>query len=71
MKISNHNVIKIEIIRNGFSQKEIADKINISEATLSRWINGNLGNIDKFIKLCYLLNLNINDFIEIKKELNK
>lgn len=64
MEIKNQNQIKIQIIRKNKSQKEIAEEIGISEATLSRWINGKLGNIAKFIKLCYLLDLNINDFIE-------
>lgn len=64
MKIKNHSQIKIQIIKKGLTQKEIAEKLNISEATLSRWINGKLGNIDKFIKLCYILELKISDFIE-------
>lgn len=64
MEIKNHSQIKIQIIKKGLTQKEIAEKLNISEATLSRWINGKLGNIDKFIKLCYILELKISDFIE-------
>lgn len=64
MNVSNNNKIKIAIIKKGYSQKEIAERIKMSEATLSRWINGKLGNIDKFIELCYILDLNIDDFIE-------
>lgn len=64
MKIKNMNIIKIQMIKKGYSQKEIAEKIEISEGTLSRWANGKIGNIEKFIKLCNLLELEIKNFIE-------
>lgn len=57
----NLKIIKIKIIENGYTQKEIADKIGVTQVTLSKWINGKIGNIEKFIELCEILNINIKD----------
>lgn len=62
----NSKIIKLKIIDNEYTQKEIANKINISEVTLSKWINGKIGNnIIKFIELCHILDIEIKD---IKKD---
>lgn len=58
-------VIKVKIIESGKSQKELAKEIGITEVTLSKWINGQIGNISKFIELCKILDINIDD---IKKD---
>lgn len=57
----NTKVIKTKIIEMNCTQKEIAEKIGISEVTLSKWINGEIGNIKKFIELCNILNIEIAD----------
>lgn len=54
-------IIKIKIIEKGYSQREIAKRLNITEETLSRWINGKLGNIEKFIELCKLLDIDVKE----------
>lgn len=61
MKKYNTKIIKMKIIEKGYSQKEIAKKLNITEETLSRWINGKLGNIEKFIELCKILDIEIKE----------
>ena len=38
------------------SQKEIAEKLNISESNISNWKNGlNLPNVETLYKLCVIL----------------
>lgn len=64
MEIRNTHIIKTKIIEKGYTQKEIAEKLGITEVTLSRWVNGKLGNIEKFIKLCKILEITPNDFIK-------
>lgn len=61
----NKEYIKIQIIKSGMNQKQIADKLGISEITLSKWVNGNIGYIEKFIDLCILLDIDIK---KIKKD---
>lgn len=53
----NSKFIKMKIIERGLTQIEVANYIGITPETLSRWINGELGNINKFIKLCKFLNI--------------
>lgn len=60
MKI-NSKTIKIKIIEKGYTNKEIANMLNLSEQTISNWINGKLGNIEKFIELCKILDIEIKE----------
>ena len=62
MEKYNTKIIKIKIIEKGYNQKEIAEKLGITDVTLSKWINGKLGNIEKFIELCQILDIDINKF---------
>lgn len=62
----NYKIIKSRIIEYNFSQKELAELIGVTEVTLSRWVNGNVGNIEKFLLLLKILNLDPKDLI--KKE---
>lgn len=61
MKKYNTHIIKMKIIEKGYSQREIAKMLGIREETLSRWIAGKLGNIDTFIELCKILDIDIKD----------
>jgi len=54
-------IIKSKIIESGYTQIEIAKMINVSPITVTNWVNGNLGNIEKFLKMCKLIDLNIDD----------
>lgn len=55
-------IIKTRIIEKGYTNKIIADKLNISEQTLSKWINGkSTQQISKFIELCKLLDIEIDE----------
>lgn len=53
--------IKMKIIEKGYSNKEIAKILEVREETISRWINGKIGNISKFIELCKILDIDIRD----------
>lgn len=57
----NTKLFKMKIIDKGYTQREVAKMLDIREETLSRWISGKLGNIDKFIELCKILDIDIND----------
>lgn len=60
--------IKSKIYQLGLQYKDISKEIGIHEQTLSNWINNkNLNNINKFIELLIMLDLDIKD---IKKELD-
>jgi len=55
-------IIKTRIIEKGYTNKEIAKTLNMSEQTLSNWINGkSIQQIDKFIELCKFLDIDIKD----------
>ena len=58
----NPKIIKLKIIEKGYTNREIANKLNIHEQTISNWINGKMGNIEKFIELCKILDIDINEF---------
>lgn len=54
--------LKIKIIENGYTIRDIANKLNINEQTLSNWINSrNTNQIKKFLELLVLLNFNNED----------
>lgn len=57
----NMKILKARIIEKNYKQKEIVLLFGIREETLSRWINGNLGNIRIFLDLCDFLDLDIKD----------
>lgn len=57
----NMKVLKAKIIQIGSTQKEIAKQLGIREETLSRWLNGHIGNIRIFLNLCDFLDVDIKD----------
>lgn len=60
--MEKYKIIKIKIMEKGYSSKGLADKLNITEQTISNWINGkNIKQIDKFVELCILLDIDIKD----------
>ena len=60
--MKKYNIIKIKAIENNLNYAEIAQKIGVSEQTISNWSNGRaISNIEKFIKMCKLLNIDIKD----------
>ena len=55
-------IIKIKMIEKGFTLNDLAKILKINTNTISRWINGNnINNIDKFIELCNILEIDIKD----------
>lgn len=59
--------IKARIYEKGLEYKDIANALNIHEQTISNWINNrNLNNINKFIQLLILLDLDINDIKKLE-----
>lgn len=62
------NIIKNRRIELGLTQKEIADKIGVSEATVSRWESGNISNMrrDRIAKLAEILQISPAVIIGIK-----
>lgn len=56
------NRLKIIILENRITIKELAEKLNFSPQTISNWCNGkNLGNVHNFYKLCKELDVDIKD----------
>lgn len=53
------STIKAQRIRLGLTQKEVAQKLGVTEATVSRWESGEIANMrrDKIMKLSELLQL--------------
>lgn len=50
--------------RREISQKELADMLNISQQTVSRWIQGiNAPSLERFVQLCNTLDINAEDLI--------
>ena len=70
-KVLNTNLLKSEFIKNGFTQKKVAEKIGISENSLSRQLAGKRDfTLTEVNQLISLLNLsdekNIHDiFFEL------
>ncbi|MBR1770467.1 MAG: helix-turn-helix transcriptional regulator [Lachnospiraceae bacterium] len=49
---------------NKMTQKELADRIGVSDKTVSKWENGNsMPDISLFSELCCVLNTNINELL--------
>lgn len=52
--------LKLERIKQGFSQSELADKIEVKSHVISRWETGtNYPSIDNLLKLSELLNVSV------------
>lgn len=59
--------IKARIYEKGLEYKDIANALNIHVQTISNWINNrNLNNINKFIQLLILLDLDISDIKKLE-----
>lgn len=51
-------ILKIKILENGYTIRNISKEINISEQTITNWINGrNTSSIVSFLSLCKKLNM--------------
>ncbi|MCD7722517.1 MAG: helix-turn-helix domain-containing protein [Clostridiales bacterium] len=62
----NSNLLKAKIIEFGYSQKDIADFLNISLATLNYKINGKREfKMSEIAPLCKILNLNETELNQI------
>ncbi len=63
---------KISYLRTvrGLSQEQLAEKINVSRQSISKWeINQALPQIDKVVMLCDLLDISADDLLREKKEI--
>lgn len=55
--------LKAKIYANGYSINEIAKKFNLSEQTLTNWINNlNCSSLVTFLKITSFLNFNSEDY---------
>ena len=52
--------LKDIIQNNGLTFKEIAKKTNVSQQTISEWVNGKLPSGSHLVKICRLLNVEPN-----------
>lgn len=60
--MEKYKIIKIKAIEKNYTYKNLAENIGTSEQTITNWVNNrNTNNINKFIKLCKLLNIEIKD----------
>jgi len=58
----NTKIIKKAMIDKNLNNIELASILKINENTVSRWLNGkNLSNINKFLEMLKILELDIND----------
>ena len=59
----------------GFSQEDIANKLNVSRQTISKWeTNSSTPDFDKIVPLCQLFEISTDEFLmnkSIKKKNNK
>ncbi|MCH5163164.1 MAG: helix-turn-helix transcriptional regulator [Clostridiales bacterium] len=52
----------------GLTQRELAEKLNISEKTVSKWETGNgLPEVDLMLPLCELLEISVNELLSGEK----
>ena len=53
------NIIKSHRLAAGLTMKELADKVGVSEATISRWESGNIATMkqSKIASICKALNI--------------
>lgn len=72
MKMKFSERIAEAIKSSGLSQKEIAEKLNISESNITNWKNGeNLPSVEVLFNLCKLLNesadylLGLDDYFKV------
>ncbi len=79
MDIDENKSIKEEIAKNitkyrkiqNISQKELAQRINISQSRLSNWETGvNSMDIDSLMNICNVLNVTINDMYGVYPDAN-
>lgn len=58
----------IEAIKtSGFTQTQIAEKLNIKQQTVSQYLSGRaMPSLDTFANLCVLLDLDANEILNIK-----
>ncbi|MEO1522314.1 MAG: helix-turn-helix transcriptional regulator [Cyanobacteria bacterium J06633_2] len=65
-------VSKISALRDkrGLTQREVALHVGVTETTISNWESGRSGLdwIDRIIKLCEILQCDLNDLIEQEKD---
>ena len=54
----------------GYTQAEIAQKLNVSFQAVSKWENGTLPNIEILVDLAKLLKVSVNDIL-VGRKLNK
>lgn len=66
------SIIKERRLEKGLTQVELAEKLRVSNRTISKWENGNsLPDYSMFNDICKVLDLSINDLITGKKEIKK
>lgn len=56
--------LKLALVDNGITQKQLAEHLKTTQATVSRWIKGiNEPDLATFLKICLFLNENPNDLL--------
>lgn len=65
------NNIEYWITKSGYKKKFIADKMNVSQTVLSRWINNHsMPSLKNAFKLAELLECKVDDLYELEKDPN-
>lgn len=66
------NNIKTQMNRTGLSQKDISDRLGVSQASVSAWCKGQkIPRMDKIDRLCALFGCKRSDLLEEHSETNK
>ena len=61
--------IRYQLSLKGMSQKDIADRLNVSQASVSSWCNGQkMPRMDKIDKMCQIFGCLRSDLLEDKSE---
>lgn len=67
-----HYNLKKSREKKKFSQNEIAEKLNLTRQTISRWENGrSFPDIDNLIKLSNLYDVSLDELLKNEKKLHK
>ena len=66
MENKNLNRLKVVLAEKNISNKSLAEKMGVGQATISKWVtNSSQPNLEMLIKLSKTLNVEITDLLRI------
>ena len=73
MAVDVGSLIREQRIRKGLTQRNVADFVGVTEATVSRWESGEIGNMrrDKIAKLSSILSISPLKIMGFEEELSE